>query len=59
MVDVPGWLEYRKALCLAQTEMTWGQPIKVDLSNFGTELTECINQEWLKELKERSMNLLR
>jgi len=56
IVDGPGQLEYREALCLAQAETIRGRPIKVD---FGAELTECIDQEWLKELKERGMNLLR
>jgi len=36
MVDGPGRLEYREALCLDHTETIWGWPIKVDLSNFGT-----------------------
>jgi len=42
--------EYREALCLAHAETIWGWPIKVDLSNFGNEWTECIDQEWLKVL---------
>jgi len=53
IVDGPGQLEYREALCLAHAETIWGWPIKVDLSNFGTEWTECIGQEWLKVLEER------
>jgi len=42
--------EYREALCLAHAETIGGWPIKVDLSNFGNEWTECIDQEWLKVL---------
>ena len=53
MVDGPGRLEYREALCLAHAETIWGWPIKADLSNFGNEWTECIDQEWLKVLEER------
>ena len=41
MVDGPGRLEYREALCLDHTETIWGWPIKADLSNFGNEWTEC------------------
>ena len=48
-------LGHRKVLCLPQVEAIWGRPTKVDLSNFkfGTEWTECIKKEWLKELEER------
>jgi len=53
MVHGPERLEYREALCLAHTETIWGWPIKVDLSNFGDEWTEFIDQEWLKVLEER------
>jgi len=42
-----------EALCLAQAETIWGWPIKVDLSNFGNEWTECIDQERPKVLEER------
>jgi len=47
--------EHREVLCLPHTETIWERQMKLDLSNFkfGTEWTECIGQEWLKELEER------
>jgi len=47
--------EHRRVLCLPHAETIWERPMKVDLSNFkfGTEWTECIDQEWLKGLEER------
>jgi len=48
-------LEHRQVLCLHYVETTWGRPMKVDLSKFkfGTEWTECIDQEWVKGLERR------
>jgi len=47
--------EHREVLFLPHVEMIREQPLKVDLFNFkfGTEWTECIDQEWMKELEER------
>ena len=52
--------EHRRVLYLPhvglpRVEIILGRLMKVDLSNFkfGTEWTECIDQEWLKELNER------
>ena len=48
-------LEHRVVLCLPHVEMIWERPVKVDVFNFKFcfEWTECIDQEWLKGLKER------
>jgi len=47
--------EHREVLYLPDVEMIRERPLKVDLFNFkfGTEWTECIDQEWMKELEER------
>ena len=47
--------EHREVLFLPHVEMIRERPLKVDLFNFkfGTEWTECIDQEWMKELEER------
>jgi len=53
-------LEHRKVLCLPYVELppvetVLGRATKVDLPNFkfGTQWTECIDQEWQKGLDER------
>jgi len=53
-------LEHRYGLCPSQVETMWGWATKVDFSNFkfGTEWTECIDQEWLKELDEREKRVV-
>jgi len=53
-------VEHREDLCLLpQFEMTWGQPTKLNLSNFryGNEWTECIDQEWLEELEDKEKKM--
>ena len=52
-------LEHRDVLCLDYAETTWGRPTKVDLYKFkfGSEWTECIDQEWLKGLEERGQRV--
>jgi len=54
-------LEHRNVLCLPHVEMIWGRPTKVDLSRFryGSKWTECIDQEWLKELEEGGKGMAR
>jgi len=48
-------LEHREVLCPSQVETVSGQATKVDFSNFkfGFKWTECIDQEWLKEVEEK------
>jgi len=53
-------LEHRYELCLPYVElppveMILGRPTRVDLSTFkfGFKWTECIDQEWLKEVEEK------
>ena len=53
-------VEHRKNLCLLpQFEMTWGRSTKLNLYNFryGNEWTECIDQEWLKELEDKEKKM--
>ena len=56
-------LEHRQVLCLhhVETIWIWGWPMKLDLFNFkfGIEWTECIDQEWLKELDGRGKRVWR
>jgi len=54
-------LEHREDLCLPHVEMIGGRPTKVDLSRFryGNKWTECIDQGWLKELKEKGKRMAR
>ena len=49
-------VEHRNNLCLLQqSETIWGQSTKLNLSNFrdGNKWTECIDQEWSKELEDK------
>ena len=53
-------LEHRENLCLLpQFEMTWGRSTKLNLYNFryGDKWTECIDQEWLKELEDKEKKM--
>ena len=53
-------VEHRKNLCLLpQFEMTWGRSTKLNLYNFryGDKWTECIDQEWLKELEDKEKKM--
>jgi len=54
-------LEHRRVLCLPHAEISKEQSMKVDFSSFryGSKWTECIDQEWLKELKEREKEMTR
>jgi len=54
-------LEHRKDLCLLHVGMIGGRPTQVDLSNFrySSKWTECIDQVWLKQLKERERGMER
>ena len=54
-------LEHRKDLCLPHVGMFGGRPTKVDLSRFryGSKWTECIDQAWLNQLKERERGMTR
>ena len=53
-------VEHRENLCLLpQFEMAWGRSTKLNLYNFryGNEWTECIDQEWLKELEDKEKKM--
>ena len=53
-------VEHRNNLCpLPQFETIWGQSTKLSLSNFrdGNKWTECIDQEWLKELENKAKKM--
>jgi len=53
-------VEHRENLCLLpQYETIWGQSTKLNLSNFrcGNKWTECIDQEWLKELEDKEKKM--
>ena len=54
-------LEHREDLCPPHIGMFGGRPTKVDLSRFrcGSKWTECIDQAWLKLLKERERGMAR
>jgi len=54
--------KHRNNLCLLpQFEMTWGQLTKLNLYNFryGNKWTECIDREWLEELKDKKKKMER
>ena len=51
--------EHRNVLCPSQVKTIPGQAMKVDFSNFkfSTKWTECIDQEWLKEVEKRGKQM--
>ena len=55
-------VEHRKNLCLLpQSKITQGWLTKLNLSNFrySNKWTECIDKEWLKELKDKEIKMAR
>ena len=54
-------LEHRRVLCLPHMETIGDRPTKMDLSRFryGNKWTECIDQAWLKEIKEKEKGIAR
>ena len=54
-------LEHREDLCLPHIEMIGGRPVKMDFSRFryGSKWTECIDEDWLKQLEEREKEMTR
>jgi len=53
-------VEHRNNLCLLpQFETIWGQSTKLNLYNFryGNKWTECIDEEWLKELEDKEKKM--